>query len=391
MIRFYIMKWKLLVLWLLIFSSCHKSDPVHPQVDRTVLIYMAADNSLSGDGSGNIKSMLQGMSGISGRVVIYFDPANDVPHLLTIENGNSIDTLRTYPEENSASPEVLGRVVEETRTLFPANSYGLILWSHGMAWLPENYSFPGGYSLKKVNANRPRTKYFGEDRHPGEQSGSSYMSIEQLAQALPDQLFDFILFDACFMSSMEVLYELRTKASYFIASPAEVIADGFPYEHIMPHLWGDENELELLCLAFYNYYNTHANGGDWQSGAVALVKAGELEELMVRTRAILLDRIHPIMQGSYPDVWRYPLSTSALPDVFYDFREYMRNLGEGSALEALERQLDRTVIYKKTTPSLFGSVVPEDKYSGISVYIPQQRWNAMNNYYSTLSWFQAVY
>ena len=35
---------------------------------------------------------------------------------------------------------------------------------------------------------------------------------------------EFILFDACLMSSIEVLYDLRDKAKYVIASPAELPA-----------------------------------------------------------------------------------------------------------------------------------------------------------------------
>lgn len=404
MSRFFKLEWKFLILCILLLAACHKSDPgeeLRPVVDRTVLIYMAADNSLNNDASDNIYQMLQGMSEMKGRVVIYLDQVNDKPRLLTMHKEVAvdpvlldtvvIDTLKTYEEENSASPGVLSRVISETQALFPGDSYGLILWSHGMSWLPENYSFPGAYSLQRTVGEVPRTKYFGEDWHLGADAGKYYMSIEELAEAIPDQTFDFILFDACFMSSIEVLYELHSKADYLIASPAEVVADGFPYNEVMPHLWGDEYELKLMCEAFYNYYNAHPKGGQWQSATVAMVRTAELEELMAQTRNILQGKMESVVSGGYSDVWSYPLSTSALPDVFYDFREYIRKVGNGTQLEAFEKQLEKTVIYKKATSSLFAKEIPRDKYSGITTYIPQQQWNAMNDVYRTLSWTEAVY
>ena len=79
------------------------------------------------------------------------------------------------------------------------------------------------------------------------------MEIADLAAALTGH-FDFIMFDACFMASVEVLYELRDKADYFIASPAEIISDGFPYEAAAPYFWGGEEDLKQVCREYYNYY-----------------------------------------------------------------------------------------------------------------------------------------
>ena len=136
-----------LIYSVMIFSACHDSDKIEPEYgERTVLIYMAADNNLNKDGETNIKSILKGMEQTAGRLVIYIDPRYDVPRLLTVKGGKGcrLDTLETYTEENSASPEVLARVVKEVQKRYPASSYGLVLWSHGLGWVPPDYSFPGG-------------------------------------------------------------------------------------------------------------------------------------------------------------------------------------------------------------------------------------------------------
>lgn len=366
--------------------ACHHEDPV--RYDRTVLVYMAADNSLSSDGYSNIRLMLEGMKKVSGRLVIYFDPLDDVPRLMTVEkdaSGNPrLDTVAIYQEENSASVKVLGQVVNRVRSLYPADSYGLILWSHGMAWLPENYNFPQSYSTYERKGEMPRTKYFGEDRHPGAQSGIGYMDIWDLGKELPAG-FNFILFDACFMSSVESLYELRNKTEYVIAAPAEVIADGFPYDQIMSCLWGGEAEMKQVCREYYNYYNNHVNGGNWRSAMIALVKVTELEALAVKAREILKGRMDLI------DAWTYPLSTSFLPAVFFDLGDYVRNMASAEEYAAFKTVLDQAVIYKATTEKFFGVSVPEENFSGLSVYIPYSKWASMNTFYYSLSWPDFVY
>lgn len=149
-----------LIYSVMIFSACHDSDKIEPKYgERTVLIYMAADNNLNKDGETNIKSILKGMEQTAGRLVIYIDPRYDVPRLLTVKGGKGcrLDTLETYTEENSASPEVLARVVQEVQKRYPASSYGLVLWSHGLGWVPPEYSFPGGYAMRLPDPDMPRT------------------------------------------------------------------------------------------------------------------------------------------------------------------------------------------------------------------------------------------
>ena len=149
-----------LIYSVMIFSACHDSDKIEPEYgERTVLIYMAADNDLNKDGETNIKSILKGMEQTAGRLVIYIDPRYDVPRLLTVKGGKGcrLDTLETYTEENSASPEVLARVVQEVQKRYPASSYGLVLWSHGLGWVPPEYSFPGGYAMRLPDPDMPRT------------------------------------------------------------------------------------------------------------------------------------------------------------------------------------------------------------------------------------------
>lgn len=375
---------------ILSFISCADSDTIKKDIERTVLVYMAADNNLSSFGNTNIQLMLQGMKNVEGRLVIYLDPSNDVPRLMVIE-GNSapkLDTLVTYSEENSASPEVLRRTIQDVRNLYPSNSYGLILWSHGMGWLPEKYNFHRSYSAGLVRYTNLPTKYFGQDTHPGDGAMESFMETDELMAGISGH-FNFIMFDTCFMGAVEVLYGLRDYADYFIASPAEILANGFPYDKIVPWLWGDEEDLKRVCAEYFNYYNTYPdpNNAGWNSATVALVKSSELQHLVELTSNIVGEN----KCVASTDVWRYPLSKSSLPNVFYDLGDYINTYGDESQQSAYKQQLEKTVVFKAATPTFFGQTIPTDKFSGLSVYIPQTRWDDMNQIYYQLEWARTVY
>lgn len=377
-----------LLVWgccLLLLGGCHDDDDT-TWGKHTVLIYMAADNNLYGDALDNIEKIQKGMKQVDGRVVIYIDALGDLPRLLTIKGGGrcEVDTLVTYSEEDSASPEVLKRAIDDMKSFFPAASYSLIMWSHGMGWLPPDYNFPGAYSLLEGGGEMPRTKYFAQDVNPETSSGVTTMDCKKLAEAIPSG-FSLILFDACFMSSIEVLYELRNKTEYFIASPVEIISDGFPYDRIMAFFGDGENGLKRICQEFYEYYNSHSEGGNWQSGAVALIKASGLEPLAVTAGKILEGK------NDFSTNWTYPLSRFGLPKVFFDLGDFVGDMATDEQYADFKSKLDKAVVYKATTPKLFGKEMPADKYSGLSTYIPYQKWSGMNTYYYTYSWPKYVY
>ena len=191
-----------ITLCLILFVSCSKDAADDAPPHRTIIVYMAADNDLSEDAWVNISEMQSGFNGKGVNLLVFIDPVDDAPHILQIERGSS-KKVKTYPEFNSADAGQMRQVLNDIIGMYPAESYGLVLWSHGTSWLPA------GRQLKS----------FGEDN--GQQ-----MNIDALAYALPVR-FDFILMDACLMGSVEAAYELRNKTDFIIASPTEIIYMGF--------------------------------------------------------------------------------------------------------------------------------------------------------------------
>lgn len=210
------MKSKVFVFLSILFfalTGCTGEEVIIQPVNRTLLVYMIANNNLDMYGRNNIRNMATVATPANlngGTLLVYYAPMNYPPKLVRIEaTSDNLGTqeafdayidahsIKEYPQQNAVDPAVMRNVIEDAVKLSPADRYGMVLWSHGTAWIPSNFT------------NMLRS--FGSD-------GGKQMEIDELAEGLPDHFFDFLLFDACYMASAECVYELKDKAEYIIGS-----------------------------------------------------------------------------------------------------------------------------------------------------------------------------
>ena len=413
----------ILLFALLALAGCTKDgeEPRYPHSSRVVLVYMAGDNSLGGYVWDNLEAMRRGMASApaGSRTIAYVDTPDGNPRLLEVTSSGT-QILYTWPSaHNSASAATVREVIDRMRTLAPADRYGLVLWSHGLAWIPSwatgyltrskaRMAEPwpqtkyGGAATGSASADRPiptasvptswpATKWFGQDT--GE-NPSGYLDVEQLSEAIPSGVFDWILFDACFMASAETLYALRDKAERIVCSPAEVIADGFPYAEIMAELLRSEPDLRAVCESYYLHYARHAQSS-YRSATVSLVETSQLEALAAATASVLgaalttdpevlsvmdLNRVQPL------DRYRRHF----LFDMGSVVRELeTRGLVPASLAGAWRAQLARTVTYEAHTPTMLGLAL--DACCGLSMYVPYADYADLNEYYRSLEWYRQCY
>lgn len=370
--------------------SCEK-DNVEPQKTRTLMVYLAGDNNLSGHMQKNISSMMSAWKkSYNANIVIYFDAPNAAPELYTFRfNGKEVEkqVLKTYEEMDSADPEVLKKILNEMQDLYPSDSYGLILGSHASGWIPSGGS---GRSSRMLYAEPVLTRSFGTDY-----TGPNEMDTRDMAKAIPfnKENLEFILFDACLMSSIEVLYDLRDKAKYVIASPAELPAPGFPYARVMPYFWGKgtnlEKDLVKVCDEFWDYYNTYNAANRF--GTIALIKMDGMEHLFDLTREVLQGKKENVATIDKNAVYCYPMVEYFKYDRFFDLGEYMKYMTEGR--EGLYKEYrdfldNQVVIYKNVTNPFYYTEIPEEKFSGIATYIPLgiDEWRDETGAYWGFSW-----
>lgn len=90
--------------------------------------------------------------------------------------------------------------------------------------------------------------------------------------ALPDHLFEFIIFEACNMAGIEVAYELRNKAAYIMASSAPVVSPGFTpiYAGSISCLLEEAADLQRFAENYFHYWNLME--GDKRSATISIIK-----------------------------------------------------------------------------------------------------------------------
>lgn len=402
----------------LLLSGCVKRElelPVVP-VERVLLVYFAADNNLSDNVQVNLDGLMQGMAAAGGakaRIVAYLDTPGERPRLAEVTAAGTKELYRWPSAQNSASPEVMREVIDRVRRTAPAGRYGLVLWSHGMAWVPssatgyfvksyqrsagawpatkdETRSLPRRGPMEKETTGWPATKYFGQDTGV---TPEGYLETADLAAAIPDGMFDYILFDACFMASVEVEYALRDKADWIIAAPTEVIADGFPYADITGELLRRNPDLQAVCETYYNHYAQHARP-TYRSATVSLVTTAQLEALATATAELYGAALvrNPAVFSDFDLRAVQPMDRYRRHFLFDldDITARLEATGAVSSSEAARwrEQLGRTIRYNAHTDAFFD--LPLRSCCGLSGYIPATAYPDLNDYYKTLDWYGAT-
>ena len=113
-----------LLLLLALFNGCAEIEPINSKrnIEHTIIIYMAADNNLTGYVDDNIDKMRAAMNhdlSINNNLILYVDKLNQKPCLLNIYN-NKIDTIAVYQEMNSTDSQVFSRVIDQIIENYPS-------------------------------------------------------------------------------------------------------------------------------------------------------------------------------------------------------------------------------------------------------------------------------
>jgi len=381
-------------------SCCKNEEPsrIRP-VKRTVAFYMVSENSLIGFDSFDISELLEADSLLmdNDEIVIYLDN-NVAPAIYTITNktkGRLLSDLTPeyqYPsEQNSCTGQALTEFLNYVRQFHSADSYGLVMWSHGQGWIPSVYE---GDSQKFS-----KRRSFGIDN--GENSNSNtgnQMCISDLHSALQTmgQQFDYIFFDCCFMQCIEVAYELKDVAKYIIASPAEIPAYGADYKNIMTYLFETTGfEKDIPSRYYQDYINDTTYGV-----IISTVDCSQLSQLADATRSIIGDH-STLLNASYGNVFDYfqydlyRFRAVSYPD-FYDMNGIMKTIFP-EQYNTWKQAFDKAVPYAYATKTWY-SILPtllqdryrkvdRDQFGGVSMYVPLEKYTQNEYFWKTDKYF----
>ena len=381
-----------IVLWqVFLFTSCEKDSNIVTKKEskRAVFVYMIADNDLDFYATANINEMetFIAQNPEAGSVYVYIDRAKNrktahpILYQITADTSAKINSkiIKVYPENNSANEKVFAEALSQVQTICAINNEflrGLVLWSHGSAWLPESVSL--------ASQRATAVKSFGLDQTmANNENHNAEMDVRKLAIILNNYHFDFILFDACFMASIEVFYELRNTTDYIIASPTEVLATGFPYKDILTDMLSATVNYQKIAQKYVAFFQQKK--GVLQSASVVTVKTAELPQFATLFKYYL----NTISREITDQKWLQYSQDEV--DYLFDLGQVADYLQKEQTNKELTEQLGRLITNYHHTSYFFGKI-PLQKSSGISIYIPQSATlqNDEYEFYKTLSWTNAV-
>ena len=372
-------------LFALLFASCFEKDEPKEETRRTIIMYLISTNSLSTSIASDITEIEESIRLLNDmnncRLLVYHVSYSQAPYLFEIKKVKGrIErvTIKTYTDDvRSTTIERMTEVITDAIKTAPAKEYGLVLGSHASGWAS---------SLVARSNITPRD--FGEDY-------SNTMKLDELAEAIPNNTFNFIYADACFMGGVEVAYELKDDAKYFIGSTTEIPKDGMDYANNISCFFADDLELSIVCDNTYQKYNQKT--GSARTCTISLIDCSMLNDL-----ALICMSMNAIGEGTM-DYSILQVYKESSPYLFYDFKQYYNTFEpkadeDGAKLDALKAELNdmlnKTILYKAATPSIFNRLnIDSEKYSGLSTYVlgSTSPDGVNENYYKTLSWYQDVF
>ena len=372
---------------------------------RTVLVYMAAENSLSPQVPHSLQQLKTGsrLIGSGNTLLVYVDRSEpqELPWMARISDGQVVDSVSiadmgiSQKNEYASDPQVMEQVMRYAFGHYPARGdYGLVLWGHSTGWLMAADTLAV-------------TRAYGVDNgHNDRSSGGKWMNLPTLARVLGRlPHLKFILADCCNFMCLESLYELRSVADYVIGSPAEIPSVGAPYQTVVPAMFSAADD-------FYRgvadtYYAQLVSG---YTVPLSVVKSSEMTGVAQATRNVLR-AMNVSFGGQYADMtglihyYNEGSVFSADNNIFYDAGDFVKKFATTSDYQMWHQALERAVIYKKFaarwntdrhwTGFYADFTATEEREHGVSLFVPQDPSKGNYTFYNSnvkkLTWYAAVW
>ena len=375
--------------------------------ERTVIVYMAGENSLSAYVNTNLKQMKEGSLQLSPSscLLVYVDKSknSELPWLARIRNGQVTDSVSladmgiSQKDEYSSDPQVMENVLKYAVSHYPATSdYGLVLWGHSTGWLMAD--------------SIPYTRAYGVDNgiNSSVTDEGKWMNIPTLNRVLTrvPAHWKFIFADCCMFMCLESLYELRGVADYIIGSPAEIPQKGAPYDKVVPAMF-DRNNFASLMVDYY-----YAQKDDDREVPLTVVKCSEMEQLARATRTAM-QAVKANQTEEYADlkdlIFYYYNDArfffSPENAILYDAGDFLLAKAPEADYQTWKQAYDKAIIKKtfsakwytnKRWDTFYGknfTATPERQH-GVSMYISQSPFAGNHVVYNRdikkMAWYYAV-
>lgn len=386
---------------LVVFASCSSDVPLpYPtpqppnEAENTIFVYMPwsgvseKDSGLYGFFLTNIediKNAIVSQGGLGNkRLMIFISTKVNKGALINVkyQNGRCVDdTVAIYNNKLAGlklnSAEWITTLLKRVKQEAPAKHYSMIVGCHGMGWIPG-----------KPSTRRARlvASPFGLDREAGMAGpptrwlgGDAYQTdISAFDKGIKDSgigKFQYILFDDCNMTGIEVAYELRNATHHIIGSPTEIMAYGMPYKLLWNELSKVNPDYHSICTNFINFYSNYKyEDTPYPYGTISVIDCSQVEGMVNIMKEInASSSLATVVESDIQSMDGY------IPSIFYDMGDYVRKLAQNEPLllAKFNRQLNQLVPEKGHTDDYYTAlrtdginVIPIQTYSGITISDP---------------------
>lgn len=398
------------------FCGCEEKPEAPKEVKQMTLIYAVNHNNLSSDLVANQEQMLNAMVNIDPEVykLLVYKYTSDGPALFeVIKTGGKAEfnLLKQYDNSRlSVTKDRISEVIHDALDLYPGVESNLFFWGHGLGWVnPDKY--PNTVSKSKVasgattdcNENTismmlPEMYGYGGEYvyEDGVRVRIDYLDLDQLAEAIPDNVFDMIWFDCCYMSGIEVAYQLRDKCNYLVAYPTEIMAEGLPYSQVLPKILNSSKDKAGAAQSLYDYY---IGKNVPEPVTVAVMDMSQIESVADAASEIFK------MGERRPSVTGMQNYSRLRSTPYYDFGQYMREYADanvspdsGESAESLKAMLksalEKFVLFAAASEKDFtypvAKPINKENFSGLSIHNYLNIDSAREDYYRKLDWNKRV-
>ncbi len=387
----------LLTITVISLAACHDDDPViepsHPETaDKTIFMYLpwtasksSTEGSLRSFFMDNIADIEKGIVADGGlhnnRLVIFMvdsvTPTKEKAVMMEVKYKDGAcykETIQTFTASDMpayTTAQGLAGILNKVKSVAPANTYAMIIGCHGLGW------------LRASEPSRARTRYFGGT------SIDYQMDTPVLAEAIKtaDMKMQYIMFDDCYMSTIEVAYDLREVTSYLMACTSEIMGYGMPYSRMWSSLAKKEPDYQAINDAFLSFYSSYVS----PYGTFGVTDCSYLDEM-----AGIMKSINAAYTFNLADTVDVQKLDGFKNTIFFDMDSYVKKLcGDPQLYTQFTTTLQKLVPYKSTTPRIYTAYeelpshyITVNTFSGITISDPtvSTRHSAITSKKSTAWW-----
>ena len=318
---------------------------------------MAADNDLYAHALGDILEIENSLI-LNTKVLILLDGENETK-IVEIEDGKE-KILKKFDNLNTGDPETLTEFILFSLNFCNPENIILTLWGHGDG---RNFKGTDGKGV-----------CFDE-------SSTDYLTVKEIKESLKTiydkkkRSIDIIIFDACFMQTVEVSYELKDYVKYIIASQAYVPLDGFPYDDILNKISSENlSILEIGKEITKSYFDSYNNGSQgFEKVSISLLNTSKSLDVLNLTKDFVINDKKIDNIKNLREKFLIPLNQK-----YVDYYSLFSNLLDKENMKLLDKIVNEYVILNLNSF--------DETLNGFSIYFPPYYFPINLTFFTESGW-----